>query len=220
MKMQLKGLRALEDMDAEAAVENLSTAFSSDASTKFILNSDAPRLADVRSFYKLTVRLGIDYGQAFSVGDNSEGVCMWLPPGRAEITPLMFFRSGGLRLGFDIDMKIYSRFIAYSNYSSGIHKKHAPFPHWYLLCIGVKKTHQGLGLSGKLMRPAMDYFDKAGQASYLETHNERNVSFYEKYGYRVVEVGQLPGTGAAQWCMLRDPQPARITLSPALSSVA
>ena len=51
----------------------------------------------------------------------------------------------------------------------------------------------------------LKYFDENNQSCYLETHNQKNVAYYEKYGFKVVEVGCLPGTQKTHWAMLRMP---------------
>ncbi len=43
-----------------------------------------------------------------------------------------------------------------------------------------------------------------GQSCYLETHNFRNVAYYEKYGFKTMEIGLLPGTNTEHFAMLRE----------------
>ena len=93
----------------------------------------------------------------------------------------------------------------YDEYTSTIHHRQAPFTHWYLFTIGVRQEHQGKGYSNHLMMPVIDYFDENCQSCYLETHNQRNVSCYEKYGFKIAEIGCLPGTQKTHWGMIRLP---------------
>ena len=55
------------------------------------------------------------------------------------------------------------------------------------------------------MKRMPEYFDANDQACFLETHNQKNVAFYEKYGFEVVEAGCLPDTTTTHWAMLRKP---------------
>ncbi|KAB8144317.1 GNAT family N-acetyltransferase [Chloroflexia bacterium SDU3-3] len=206
MRMELPGLQRLTEHQLDAAVDSLTTAFQVDPSTQLLLNAQRPSLARVRAFYRFTMRVALRHGHVFAAGDRAQGVCAWLPPEHVDVSAWMFLRAGGVRLGLDVDLGIYARLLRYEGYAARMHARHAPFPHWYLFTIGVARDHQGQGLSGRLLRPAMAFLDRHGQHSYLETHSERNITFYQKYGYQVAEVGRLPGTGAPHWCMLRRPQ--------------
>jgi hypothetical protein len=39
----------------------------------------------------------------------------------------------------------------------------------------------------------------------LLTHNEANLSFYERHGFRVVREGETPKGGPHAWAMVREP---------------
>jgi ribosomal protein S18 acetylase RimI-like enzyme len=85
-----------------------------------------------------------------------------------------------------------------------LHERHAPGPHQYLHVIGVASQHHGRGIGHSLLKPALRRFDREGQAAYLETFKTKNVSFYEKLGFRTVgrvEFAPLP----PGWLMLREP---------------
>jgi len=76
-------------------------------------------------------------------------------------------------------------------------------PHQYLEFLGVEPDRQGEGIGSELLiqGPA-----EAGVAAvrYLETFNERNVSFYNRHGYDVVERFSTD-FGCYGWTMLCDP---------------
>ncbi|MFW9827259.1 MAG: hypothetical protein ACFFEY_06710 [Candidatus Thorarchaeota archaeon] len=42
--------------------------------------------------------------------------------------------------------------------------------------------------------------------SYLETNNEKNLSFYQRYGFEIIEHTIIPETYVPLWCMLRKPK--------------
>jgi len=86
------------------------------------------------------------------------------------------------------------------------HPKHPEEPkHWYLGYLGVAPTHQGQGLGATMLRAVLDDADTAGTPAYLESSNERNLSLYERHGFRVVEELQLLGKGPTVWRMWREP---------------
>eukprot|EP00927_Polykrikos_kofoidii_P051195 TRINITY_DN4499_c0_g3_i1.p1 TRINITY_DN4499_c0_g3~~TRINITY_DN4499_c0_g3_i1.p1 ORF type:complete len:269 (+),score=22.13 TRINITY_DN4499_c0_g3_i1:96-902(+) len=70
---------------------------------------------------------------------------------------------------------------------SAMHKKHLPGPHIYVPMMAVDPSSQGMGFCGKLMRLVNVYADSLNLPLYLETSGTKNVSIYERFGYRTVE---------------------------------
>jgi len=58
--------------------------------------------------------------------------------------------------------------------------------HWHLGPIGVLPAYQGAGIGSKLMQRFCREVDACRASAYLETDLERNVRFYEKFGFKIV----------------------------------
>jgi ribosomal protein S18 acetylase RimI-like enzyme len=58
--------------------------------------------------------------------------------------------------------------------------------HWHLGPIGVLPSHQGFGIGSRLMRRFCKEVDSCLAKAYLETDLDKNVRFYEKFGFNVV----------------------------------
>lgn len=87
-----------------------------------------------------------------------------------------------------------------------IESKHPKDPkHWYLGYLGVAPTQQGRGLGGAMLHAVLDEADKTGTPAYLESSNERNLSLYERHGFKVIEAVKLLGSGPTVWRMWREP---------------
>jgi len=72
--------------------------------------------------------------------------------------------------------------------------KHDPVEqHWHLGPIGVLPTHQGLGIGSNLMDRFCKEVDACKANSYLETDSDKNVRFYEKFGFKVVSESEIFG---------------------------
>ena len=81
--------------------------------------------------------------------------------------------------------------------------KHDPVEqHWHLGPIGVLPTHQGLGIGSILMERFCKEVDACMAKAYLETDLDKNVRFYEKFGFKVVSESEI--FGAKNRYMLRD----------------
>lgn len=79
-------------------------------------------------------------------------------------------------------------------------------PHWYLAILATDPAHQGQGVGGALVRAVTERCDEQGLPAYLESSKERNVPFYARLGFAVVEEVHLPAGGPPIWRMWRDPK--------------
>ena len=81
--------------------------------------------------------------------------------------------------------------------------KHDPVEqHWHLGPIGVLPNHQGLGVGTILMDRFCKEVDACRAKAYLETDFDKNVRFYEKFGFKVVSESEI--FGVKNRYMLRD----------------
>ena len=85
-------------------------------------------------------------------------------------------------------------------------------PHWYINVMGCDPSKQGNGNGKELFKFMMGVVDHTGSPAYLETYGPKNVSFYEKNGFKEAkreeivakkETLTLHGGGVA---MVRDPR--------------
>jgi predicted N-acetyltransferase YhbS len=63
-------------------------------------------------------------------------------------------------------------------------------PHSHVGPFAVLSEFQGKGVGSKLIE---DYFSRLQGTSYLETYTAENAKFYEKRGYKLIEVDELLG---------------------------
>lgn len=84
-------------------------------------------------------------------------------------------------------------------------KQHPAEPHWYLVLLGVDPAFQGAGLGTSLLNHRLAAFDTSHMPTYLETQKPENVPYYERFGFTVRAVIQLPGCPPL-WTMWRDPR--------------
>jgi ribosomal protein S18 acetylase RimI-like enzyme len=70
--------------------------------------------------------------------------------------------------------------------------RHDPIEqHWHLGPIGVLPSHQGSGIGTMLMERFCREVDACFAKAYLETEGDKNVRFYEKFGFEVVRESEI-----------------------------
>lgn len=209
-QINIKNLLKLRKNNLNNAVDCLTDAFSEDPCFRYLLQSDDYDPDKARFIHEYTLKYAIQYRNVFITSNNLEGVGVWLPPKVNSHSSLMhiwnFIAAGGLKMDQQVNAGTIDIMRKYGSYSSKFHHKYTKGSHWYLMSIGVAKNYQGKGFAKNLILPMLDYFDKNEQSCFLETHNSSNVSYYEKYGFRTMEIGKLPGSDINHWAMLRKPQ--------------
>jgi hypothetical protein len=56
------------------------------------------------------------------------------------------------------------------------------------------------------LQPVLERADAGRLPCYLETHDHKNVAFYNKRGFELVRSENLPGYDLPFWCMVRQPK--------------
>ncbi|MFX1597238.1 MAG: GNAT family N-acetyltransferase, partial [Promethearchaeota archaeon] len=62
------------------------------------------------------------------------------------------------------------------------------------------------GYGGLLIGAMLNKIDSEELPIYLETNNEKNLSFYQRYGFEIINHAIIPETDVPLWCMLRKPR--------------
>ena len=71
-----------------------------------------------------------------------------------------------------------------------------------LWIMGVDPAAQGQGLGALLVRRALERMKERGfDSCILKTENERNVAFYRRIGFELIEAGRAPSSGLAYWIL-------------------
>lgn len=195
--------RPLGTSEREAAAQALVRAFWDDPLMTYIWPSDALRRTLLPIFMRGAIQLAAPQRETFTAEPDPIGAALWLPPGKAKIpTPRVLrilapniwrWRPGPL-----------TRFMRVLD---ELDRKHIKYDHWYLMVLGVDPPKQGQGYGGVLMSDVLRRADEQGLEAYLETQKARNLPFYEKHGFAVVEHFYVDnGRGPESWTMLRKPR--------------
>jgi ribosomal protein S18 acetylase RimI-like enzyme len=81
--------------------------------------------------------------------------------------------------------------------------KHPKQNHWYVHALGVEPSQQRTGGGRALLTHVLELADAASVPTHLETAKRTNVSYYERFGFRVIEeLATVPGAPPL-WTMTR-----------------
>ena len=204
MIANLSNLVRLKKSQIKPAAEMLARAFQDDPLFAFFIPDASERKNKSPSIFQVMIHYGLLYGETYATSPNLEGVAVWLPSEKAHMTLWGDIRSGGLSLFLKLGIKSVLRQLSYSDYGYSVHKRHAPFRHWLLQPLGIDPMFQGKGYGSTLLKAMFARIDQEHLPCYLDTQTEKNVSFYQQHGFKVVEEFTLPGTKFNNWAMLRE----------------
>jgi GNAT superfamily N-acetyltransferase len=193
-------VRPLVAEDVVPVAAALARAFDDDPIFRAILPDDAHRRRALPALFEEWTRiLHLPHPGSFTTDDHA-GAALWSPPGAWEVGIGTILRMGPRMLGA-MGMRAWT----------GLRVMHAiesPHPkklHHYLRVIGCDPARQGQGVGAALLRPILDLCDARREPAYLESSNERNHTFYRRYGFEVTgEV--VTHLGPKAWFMWREPR--------------
>ncbi|MFW9881376.1 MAG: GNAT family N-acetyltransferase [Candidatus Thorarchaeota archaeon] len=205
MKYDLDGFFKLTSDYIEKVCKVAGEAFQEDPSTLFIYPDEKERKQKLQYGFRMIYNYGMRHGVAYAISNNLEGIIVWLPPNKVFPSTWTLMRHGGFYTMRKVGLKLKAlkRTMAVFGYIETKHKELAPFDHWYLQNIAVKIKEQGKGYGGLLLTLMIEKIDSEDLPIYLETNNEKNLGFYQKYGFEIIEHIIIPETDVPLWCMLR-----------------
>jgi GNAT superfamily N-acetyltransferase len=147
--------------------------------------------------------------QAIWITPERYSAALWAPPGRSRNT----IRQDVARARCLLHPRLLARLPLLALGLSSIERERSQrASHWYLSLLGTDPDARGHGLGSAVLEPVLQRCDSDGVGAYLESSKERNIDFYVRHGFRVIEEIKLP-RGPRMWPMWRDPSPRRNTTS-------
>ena len=192
-------VRAATEADIPAVAEVLVRAFHDDPIMNHLFRKDTPKKAG--RFFTSDAKRALAKGEVHTTGGGSPlGGAIWFGPGHWKLGGLELLKEAPmlLRLGSDIPRSL--------SFLSAVEKVHPKEPHWYLAVLGTDPDHQGKGIGGALLSPVLQKCDEEGLPAYLESSKERNIPFYNRYGFEVTGEVKVKDSPTA-WQMWREPRP-------------
>ncbi len=198
--------RQLALADVPQAAEVLAQAFIDDPLCAFMLPDRRSRINTLRKFFRAYGQININLQRGYGVGDPLKGVAYWMPPNQAELSINIKALKGFIPLLFTFYPLGYFKAREVIKETDRLHQKYARQPHYYLDNLGVLPAEQGKGFSSMLIRPFLDKANQEKVSLYTDTVTEKNVKYYEHFGFECIEECPVLDTGITIWSLLRQAQ--------------
>ena len=134
---------------------------------------------------------------------RSRAAAVWLGPQDPVFHWIGAIRTGLFLLPLKMKRAEYRRIQLLDKAADRLHGQAITGPHWFLLVLGVDPTHQGQGVGGALLPPVLELADRDHLACLLDTNNEKNLAFYQRYGFEISGQERPDPEGPYVWGMVR-----------------
>ncbi len=196
------GVRRAVASDVEAMAAQLAKTFWDDPVAMHLMPNERRREAGLRSYFRTQMAADfLPFGGCYTT-EGYLGSAIWAPAGKPLATGLR-----AIATMLPVLPYVVTNLRNTLKLLETVERLHPHEPHWYLASLGAAVEHQGQGVGTALMAPVLAHCDVEGLPAYLESSKERNVPFYERHGFAVVEEVVLPGHGPPIWTMWRAPRP-------------
>ena len=146
------------------------------------------------------------YGEVYTTPEVS-GVIFTLPPGHTKISEWEYIQNGFLPAPLVLGSRDFARSQECEAFVGNMHEKLMNGrPHYYLWGLVVDPAQKQKGIGTALLRPVIEKADAEKMPIYLETHDERNVNYYQRMDFKLVCTDKIPKYEVPIWCMVREPK--------------
>jgi ribosomal protein S18 acetylase RimI-like enzyme len=202
--LALKAGIPLVSFQIRNAAAVMARAFHEDPFFTFVLPHTVRRARLLPWIFERTISYGQHYGKVYTTA-SLEGIAMWLGPEKPTLEWLGTLLTGLFLLPLKLGWRELDKSMRLAKSAEQLHKKSVTGRHLYLVGLGVEPSLQGHGVGGALLRPVLAQADREAMTCYLDTNNDKNIPFYERYGFRVVAQDRAMQKGPLTWAMRRRP---------------
>ncbi|MFX1569073.1 MAG: GNAT family N-acetyltransferase [Promethearchaeota archaeon] len=206
---KLNNFYRLTNKDIEAASEVYARAYSQITLYEKALEGIEDKNLVLKTFFEIAIRYGLKYGFPYAPSEQLEGIAIWLPYEKDDMTMWRLIRSGGFKNSLKL-VKIGREFLASVKGLSQLDKDRAKNMagkrYLDLMSIAVDPKYQRKGIASKLLKAMFEKADSYGYYTYVSADID-NVDFYKKHGYKVIKELNIKinDYDLSNWEMLRAP---------------
>ena len=156
-------------------------------------------------YFRNVLNCALRYGQVYTTLELS-GVIFTLPPDHTKISIWEYVQNGFFLTPFVLGFRNYKHSMDCEGFVEETREKLMKNRlHDYLWGLAVDPSQQVKGIGAALMQPVLAKADDRKMPVYLETHDENNVPYYQRYGFDLIHTARIPKYELPIWCMLREP---------------
>lgn len=184
----------------------LATAFFEYPMFTFYFPDPQRRARDLPWYLRNVLNCAFRYGDVYTTLEIA-GVIFTLPPGHTEISLWEYVQNGFLLTPLLLGLRNYVRSMDCERF---VGRTQAQLmqgrPHFYLWGLAVDPARKSNGIGTALLQPVLEKAGTQKMPIYLETHDERNVRYYQRYGFNLIHTANIPKHNLPIWCMAWEPQ--------------
>ena len=169
-------------MDKNHVIQILSKSFSDNKSVNYVVKQDEKREERIKSLMEYSFDVCYAFGEVWISNDDQACALLLFPDKkRTSIRTILW----DLKLALSVVG--LNRVSAVLKRESMIKNHHPKELFAYLWFIGVNPSNQNRGIGSAFIKEVIDKCEKERRPIYLETSVERNLSFYQKFGFEIFQ---------------------------------
>ena len=208
-QFELNNLYRLTNNDIKKATEVYARAYSKITLYEKALENVEDKSQVLKLFFEIPILFGIKYGFPYAPSGQLEGISIWIPYEKADMSMWRMIRSGGFKNSFKL-VKIGREFLTsmkrFSQLDKDRHKNMTGKQYLHLMSLAVDPDYQRKGVGSKLLNAMFEKTDRCGYSTYVSADPD-NVDFYKKHGFEVIKEAniKIKSYDLANWEMVRNP---------------
>ena len=196
--MEATTIRRVERSEVANAARALAQAFEDDPVCSFAWPNDAKRLRREEHTFGVSIKALWDRRVVYA-DPTFSAVAVWARPDEWEIPPAAVLRVTASAIRTRLRP---AALMAYLRTDA----LHPAEPHWYLEFLGTIPNKQGTGLGGQVLAPVLQRADEEGIPVWAWSSNRRNLAFYHRHGFEVLDELPFAKEGPPIFPIRRAPQ--------------
>jgi len=195
----------LDPKNKKRAAAVVASAFFNYPMFTFYFPDEKRRMKELPWYMEQTLSCALSYGEVYTNPECS-GVVFTLPPGHTKLSQWEYMQHGFLFTPLVLGSQDFARSQECEAFVAETHEKLMKDRlHYYLWGLTVDPKVKGMGVGSALLKKVLEIADSAKMPMYLETHDEKNVVYYESKGFKLVNTEKFPNNDMEIWCMVREP---------------
>lgn len=195
----------LDPKNKKKAAAVVAAAFFSYPMFTFYFPDEKRREKELPWYMEQVLNCALAYGEVYTNPEGS-GVVFTLPPGHTKLSQWEYMQHGFALTPVVLGLKDFNRSQECEAFVGETHERlMRGRPHYYLWGLTVDPKVKKQGIGSAMLKKVLDIADAARMPTYLETHDEKNVAYYESKGFKLISTEKFPHFELDIWCMVREP---------------